>query len=185
MECWSGGRRFVVTRLGKSGSFLRAWRLAICLIALIVPTTAHAWWNGDWAIRKKTTVDTSASGVAINQPIGPAVVLLRLHDGNFQFAAAKDDGSDIRFVAADDKTLLTYHIERYDSLLNEAFVWVKIPDLAAGGKTIFWLYYGNSGNAAARVDNSKATYDPETVLVYHFNAEPPVDATSAPSLRLI
>jgi biopolymer transport protein ExbB len=162
----------------KSICFGRELRLVACLIALTIPTAAHAWWNGEWSTRKKITVDTSTTGVAINQPIGPAVVLLRLHDGNFQFGAAKDDGSDIRFVAADDKTLLTYHIERYDSLLNEAFVWVKLPDLAPGGKTIFWLYYGNTGNAASRVDNSKATYDPETVLVYHFNAEPPVDATS-------
>jgi biopolymer transport protein ExbB len=147
------------------------------LILLINPVTAQAWWNGEWSVRKKITIDTSATGVAVSQPIGPAVVLLRLHDGNFQFAAAKDDGSDIRFVAADDKTLLTYHVEKYDSLLNEAFVWVKLPDVTAGGKTTFWLYYGNSGNSASRVDNSKATYDPETVLVYHFTAEPPVDVT--------
>jgi biopolymer transport protein ExbB len=140
---------------------------------------AHAWWNSEWPVRKKITIDTSsATGVAITQPIGPAVVLLRLHDGNFQFAAAKDDGSDIRFVAADDKTLLSYHIEKYDSLLNEAFVWVKIPDLAPGGKTTFWLYYGNTTTTASRADNPKATYDPETVLVYHFNAEPPTDVTS-------
>jgi biopolymer transport protein ExbB len=147
------------------------------LILLINPVTAQAWWNGEWSIRKKITIDTSATGVAISQPIGPAVVLLRLHDGNFQFAAAKDDGSDIRFVAADEKTLLTYHVEKYDSLLNEAFVWVKLPEVTAEGKTTFWLYYGNSGNSASRVDNSKATYDPETVLVYHFTAEPPADVT--------
>jgi biopolymer transport protein ExbB len=148
------------------------------LILLIIPATAQAWWNGEWSIRKKITIDTSATGVAISQPIGPAVVLLRLHDGNFQFTAARDDGSDIRFLAADDKTLLTYHVEKYDSLLNEAFVWVKLPDVTAGGKTTFWLYYGNTGTTAARVDNAKATYDPETVLVYHFTAEPPVDVTS-------
>src|SRR3984957_8225782 len=186
LECWSIGVLECCKQAFQLGleiifASIRAHsrlKLMAFLIALIAPTAAHAWWNGDWAIRKKITVDTSASGVAINQPIGSAVVLLRFHDGNFQFGAAKDDGSDIRFVAADDKTLLTYHIERYDSLLNEAFVWVKVPDLAPGGKTIFWLYYGNAGNAAARVDNSKATYDPETVLVYHFNAEPAVDATS-------
>jgi biopolymer transport protein ExbB len=147
------------------------------LILLINPITAQAWWNGEWSIRKKITIDTSATGVTISQPIGPAVVLLRLHDGNFQFTAAKDDGSDIRFVAADEKTLLIYHVEKYDSLLNEAFVWVKLPEVTAGGKTTFWLYYGNSGNSASRVDNSKATYDSETVLAYHFTAEPPVDVT--------
>src|SRR5215469_2211999 len=152
--------------------------LLVCSIALLLSANAHAWWNGEWSIRKKITIDTSGTGTAINQQIGPTTILLRLHDGNFQFGSAKDDGSDIRFVAADDKTLLTYHIEKYDSLLNEAFIWVKLPDVAPGGKTIFWLYYGNSGNSASRVDNAKASYDPETVLVYHFNAQPPADVTS-------
>jgi biopolymer transport protein ExbB len=152
--------------------------MLVCAIGLLLGADAKAWWNGEWSIRKKITIDTSATGVAINQPIGPAVVLLRLHDGNFQFAAAKDDGSDIRFVAADDKTLLTYHVEKYDSLLNEAFIWVKIPNVAPGAKTSFWLYYGNTGQGASRVDNAKGTYDPETLLVYHFTEEPPVDVTS-------
>ena len=152
--------------------------LVTSLIFLLIPTMARAWWNGEWSLRKKITIDTSATGTAINQPIGSAVVLLRLHDGNFQFAAAKDDGGDIRFVAADDKTLLPYHVEKYDSLLNEAFIWVKIADLAPGAKTSFWLYYGDTGNSVTRVDNSKATYDPETVLDYHFTGEPPVDVTS-------
>ena len=152
--------------------------LLVCGIALFLTGQAKAWWNGEWSIRKKITIDTSASGVAINQPIGPAVVLLRLHDGNFQFGAAKDDGSDIRLIAADDKTLLTYHVEKYDSLLNEAFIWVKIPNVTPGAKTAFWLYYGDTGNGASRVDNAKATYDPETLLVYHFTEEPPVDVTS-------
>jgi biopolymer transport protein ExbB len=150
--------------------------LLVCSIALLLSANANAWWNGEWSIRKKITIDTSGTGTAINQPIGPTTILLRLHDGNFQFGSAKDDGSDIRFVAADDKTVLTYHIEKYDSLLNEAFIWVKLPDVAPGGKTIFWLYYG--GNSASRVDNAKASYDPETVLVYHFNAQPPADVTS-------
>ena len=177
MQCWRGLAQ-PATSPKKSVRFGRGFRLVACSLGFLIPTAAHAWWNGDWSIRKKITIDTSATGTAINQPIGSVAVLLRLHDGNFQFASAKDDGSDIRFVAADDKTLLSYHVEKYDSLLNEAFVWVKVPEVAPGGKTIFWLYYGNSGNSVGRVDNSKSTYDPETVLVYHFNGEPPVDVTS-------
>lgn len=147
------------------------------LMMLILPLTAQAWWNGDWSIRKKITVDTTATGDAITEPIGSAPVLLRLHDGNFQFSAAKDDGSDMRLVAEDDKTLLAYHIEKYDSLLNEAFVWVKIPNLKPGAKTSFWLYYGNNNASATRADNAKGTYDPDTVLVYHFGAQPPTDSS--------
>ena len=87
--------------------------------------TAFAWWNDEWTLRKKITLDTTSTGAPISDPIGTSVLLIRLYDGDFQFANAKDDGGDIRFVAEDDKTLLPYHIEKFDSLLDEAFVWVR------------------------------------------------------------
>ncbi|RYD78053.1 MAG: DUF2341 domain-containing protein, partial [Verrucomicrobiaceae bacterium] len=135
--------------------------------------------NAEWTLRKKITLDTTAEGAAITEPVGTAVVLLRLHDGNYQFMGAKEDGSDLRFVAEDDKTLLTYHLEKYDGLLNEAFVWVKVPDVKPGSKLSFWLYYGNQGETATRVENAKGTYLPEAALVYHFgeSGTGPVDIT--------
>jgi biopolymer transport protein ExbB len=141
--------------------------------------TAFAWWNDECTLRKKITLDTTATGSVISDPIGTAAVLIRLHDGNFQFLSAKDDGGDLRFLAEDDKTPLAFHIEKFDSLLNEAFVWVKLPDLKPGTRTSFWLYYGNSGGKAVRADDPKATYDDSTVLVYHFagHGQPPLDAT--------
>jgi biopolymer transport protein ExbB len=145
-------------------------RLLLGAIAVLtLSATANAWWDGDWSIRKKIVIDTTDKGVAIDNPIGATAVLLRLSDADFQFQAAKDDGSDIRFVADDDKTLLTYHIESIDTLLNQAFVWVKIPEIKPGAQTTFWMYYGNSGNKAVKVEDPKGTYDSNTVLVYHFN----------------
>jgi len=151
--------------------------LLLALIAWVAP--ARAWWDGDWTFRKQITLDASASGVPISDAIGTSPVLIRLFDGNFRFADAKADGTDIRFVAADDKTLLPYHIEKFDSLLNEAFVWVDVPDLKPGSKTVFWLYYGNAGPKAVKVENAKDTYDADTVLVYHFNerGQPSYDFT--------
>jgi biopolymer transport protein ExbB len=138
------------------------------LAILMFSGTANAWWDNDWTIRKKIVIDTSDKGVAIDAPVGTVPVLLRLSDGDFQFQAAKEDGSDIRFVAADDKTPLTYHIEKFDSLMSEGFVWVKVPDLKPGTQTTIWMYYGNSGPKAVKSDNPKGTYDSDTVLVYHF-----------------
>ena len=144
-------------------------RLLLGALAILTfPGTANAWWNGDWSIRKKIIVDTTNTGVSIDSPIGTSAVLLRLSDGDFSFQAAKEDGSDIRFVAEDDKTLLPYHIEHFDSLMGEGFVWVKVPDLKPGAQTTIWMYYGNSGQTAANVQDSKGTYDSGTVLVYHF-----------------
>ena len=158
----------------------RSTSLLIGLLFVFCANTAHAWWNKEWTIRKKIDIDTSTAGAPIADPIGTTAILVRLHDGNFKFTEAKEDGSDIRFVAGDDKTSLTYHIEKYDALLNEAFVWVKIPDLKPGAKTTFWLYYGNTGSKATRVDDPKGTYDVNTVLVYHFaeNNAPAHDSTT-------
>ena len=130
-------------------------------------------------MRKKISLDTTDKGGGVTDAIGPAVILVRLHDGNFQFTAAKDDGSDLRFVSADDKTLLKYHIEKYDALLNEVFVWVKVPYLKPGSLSNIWLYYGNSSNKATKADDVKATYDSDTVLVYHFEEKgaPPNDSS--------
>ncbi|HEX8373517.1 MAG TPA: DUF2341 domain-containing protein [Chthoniobacterales bacterium] len=150
--------------------------LATLLLALFI-TPAHAWWDAGWTIRKKITVDAKT----IPEPIGGSAVLVRLHEGNFQFLSAKEDGSDIRFVAGDDKTPLAYHIEKYDSLLNEAFVWVKVPDLKPGAATDVWLYYGNAGEKATKADDAKGTYDADTTLVYHFaeKTTPPADVSAS------
>lgn len=148
----------------------------LVLVALL-STSAQAWWKPEWTIRKKITLDTSAAG--ITDPVGTTAVLVRLHEGNFQFAGAKEDGSDIRFVGADEKTVLKHHVEKFDSILYEAFVWVQVPDLKPGAQNVIWLYYGNAGESVTRGDDAKGTYDEDTVLVYHFaeSGAAPVDAT--------
>lgn len=154
--------------------------LAAAVISLTLVSNAHAWWNGEWKIRKKITIDTTASGLPVSEAVTNVAVLVRLHDGDFRFSAAKDDGSDIRCIAADDKTPLTFHLEKFDGLMAEAFVWVKVPELKPGAQTSFWLYYGNSSGKAERQEDAKGTYDAETVLVYHFNehAAPAVDSSA-------
>ncbi|TYL89347.1 DUF2341 domain-containing protein [Bradyrhizobium rifense] len=141
--------------------------LFLVLMAVLWPKPASAWWNDQWTLRKKITIDTGQSGAGISDAIGTAPILVRLHVGNFRFGAAKEDGGDLRFVAGDDKTPLKHHVEKYDSLLGEALVWVSVPDLKPGTKNDIWLYYGNQ-KAPAAVD-AKGTYDPDTLLVYHFN----------------
>jgi len=152
------------------------------MVFFTLTSTAQAWWNDDWSMRKKIILDASPTGGAITDPIGTTPVLIRLHDGDFQFASAKDDGSDLRFIADDDKTPLSYHIEKYDSLLGEAFVWVKVPNLKPSAQTTLWLYYGgNMSKPAAGGPDAKATYDSDAVLVYHFaeHDQPPQDATAS------
>lgn len=158
---------------------LLKWAAAFALALVALNGTARAWWNDEWTQRRKVTLDAGEKGAALADAAGAAQVLIRLHDGNFRFDAAKEDGSDVRFVAADDKTALTFHIEKWDALMGEAFVWVKLPEVKPGAATPFWIYYGNSGPKAVKADDAKGTYDAGTALVYHFaeHGTPAMDAS--------
>jgi len=162
--------------LTKRFPFYRVLTGAFVFMALA--STSPAWWNKDWSGRKSFTVDTGAEGGAISSPIGDSVVLVRLHQGNFPFELVRSDGSDLRFVAGDDETVLPHQIEKFDSLLTEAFVWVKVPKVEPGTQTKFWLYYGN-GSDEMEASEAKNTYDEETMLVYHFGESgvPAVDSS--------
>jgi len=160
-------------------TFLKSILCGLLAVVTLATTAQAAWWNSEWSVRKKITLDTTDKGFPLPDATGSVPVLIRLHEGNFKFDNAKEDGSDLRFVASDDKTLLTYHIESWNAMLGEAFVWVKLPDVKPGAQVEFWLYCGNAGNAAAKVEDAKATYDANTSLVYHFSEHgtPSVDAS--------
>lgn len=157
----------------------RLWSILLLFGVLIAPTAANAWWDKAYSYRKQVTVDATPSGVNVAGPVGRIPVLIRLHSGNFSFKDAADNGSDLRFVQADDKTPLIYHIESYDPLLGVGTIWVDVPTVAGGTKTNLFMYYGNK-NAGAGVD-SAGTFDPDYTLVYHYEAPAgtaPVDKTA-------
>jgi biopolymer transport protein ExbB len=139
------------------------WLFGALVAAMVFsPLKAQAWWNGDWSYRTKISIAAGKIG-GDRMP-----VLVRLHDGNFKFTDAKEDGSDLRFVAADDKTPLKFHIEAYDNLLGVGFIWVDVTPAPGGAPTEFWLYYNNK-NATVGADPA-GTYDSGTAAVYHFAA---------------
>jgi len=148
------------------------------LALLTVSNSAKAWWDGNWSFRKTITIDAGPKGAALPETAGQVPVLIRLHDGNFKFTDAKDDGSDIRFIAGDDKTPLKFHLDTYDGLLGVALIWVNVPAVTAGQTTDIFMYWGNA-NAPLGGD-PKATYDSDTTLVYHFGEKdaPPHDQTA-------
>jgi biopolymer transport protein ExbB len=144
--------------------------LGLTILGLSWGTEALAWWNGDWSFRKEIDFDLTPAGADIPGAPTDVPILIRLSLGNFQyFSDAKPDGSDFRFVAADDKTPLAFHIERFDAQSQIALVWVRVPRLTGGAKTDkILLYYGNK-NAASAAD-APGTYDVNQALVYHFGA---------------
>ncbi len=151
----------------------RRWFVG-ALVLLLMPSMAFAFWDNDWSFRKKITLDTSATGVDLAGSLTDLPVLVRLHTGNFSyFSDSKPDGSDLRFIAGDDKTPLKFHIERYDVANQLAYVWVRVPRVAAKSSDFIWMYYGNAKAVAA--SEPGMTYDATQAAVFHFD-----NATGAP-----
>ncbi|WP_213979240.1 MotA/TolQ/ExbB proton channel family protein [Sphingomonas sp. dw_22] len=150
------------------GRTIIAWLIAF--FAITSPAfaqTSSGWWNKEWPYRRAVTVDTSPTGANLSGAIGRTVLLVRLHNGNFTFSDALENGADLRMVDTDGKTPLPFHIERYDAANGIATLWVSVPNLAGGEKRRIWVYFGNK-NAPAGSDIA-GTYDPDTVAVYHFS----------------
>ena len=149
--------------------------LLLSYLLFLLPAQAHAWWNNDWSFRKQLTLDTTAAGADIKGNLEEVPVLVRLHTGNFNyFLDLKQDASDLRFIAGDDKTPLKYHIEKFDPVNQMALIWVKMPKLMGTSSTnSLWMYYGNP--KAAKAEDAAGTYGVHQALVYHFE-----NATGAP-----
>lgn len=132
-------------------------------LLMVLPALAHAAWNDDWSSRAK--VDVNPAGLQSAESQVP--VVLRLHSGNFDFASANLDGSDLRVIAADDKTELKFHIEKFDSINELAVIWVLLPKVDPAEKNAhIWLYSGNE--SATLTADSQASFDDATTAVFHF-----------------
>jgi biopolymer transport protein ExbB len=146
---------------------------SLLLALLLVPIMASAgsWWSNDWKFRKEITFDLSTAAADVANSVDELPVLIRLSAGNFgYFGDVKPDGSDFRFVAGDDKTPLKFHVERFDSQNQMAFLWVRVPKLVGGSKTDkIYLYYGNPDAASA--GEAASTYDADQSVVAHFGGD--------------
>jgi biopolymer transport protein ExbB len=152
-------------------------RFVAAALLLSCSAAANAWWNADWAQRAKLTLEAGPAGADLRASVSQVPVLVRLHAGNFIFTQAKPDGADLRFVAADDKSVLKHHVEKWDPQSDQALVWVQVPLLAPGQAAEIWLYYGNA--KAPSVDDAKGVLDAQHVAVFHFGSADgvPRDAT--------
>lgn len=152
--------------------FLKSFLFSLILIG-VLPLHADApWWNASWSQRQKVALQLPKQNLAKQDQ----VVLIRLTDVGI-FEQSREDGGDLRWIAADGKTILNHTLERFDPLLGEALLWLRVPTTDADTAEVY-LYYGNP-TAAAPADGQK-TYPEHVVAAYHFadQAKPPQDATS-------
>ena len=148
-------------------------RALVLFTSLLIALLPHAAWADDWSGQKKINLNTTESGADIKEDLAQVPVLVRLHTGNFaHFLDMKEDGSDLRFFAADGKTALPYHIEKFDALNELALVWVQVPKLTANKSDFIWMKYGNP--QASNAQDAKAVYDANYAAVYQFEAAGPL-----------
>ena len=120
----------------------KGWWKGICILGialaftLLLTSPALAWWNTDWKYRRPITIPS-------DNALTDYQILVQLDSTNFNFSKANPDGSDIRFVDEDDATKLSYWIEEWDGVNETAKIWLKVPSIPVGERTIY-LYYNNS-----------------------------------------
>ena len=150
-----------------SATMNRRLLLALGLCATLLTPSAHAWWNEAWSQRARVVIDTTDRGQPLPTAVTEAVLPVRLHSGNFDFATAAADGADLRVIGADDKTPLPFSIERFDAVNELALLWVRVPVVAQGSdKNVLHVY---AGNAQAAAEPPAAVFGDAYAAVLHFS----------------
>ena len=96
-------------------------------------------------------------------------VLVRLSGSNFDFSYCQSSGQDIRFASTSGYSADSYYsheIECWDPVNNLADIWVKIPTVASGSGTIFYMMYGDQ--TASSGQGASGVWDPYYKAVLHF-----------------
>lgn len=137
------------------------------------------WWDRAWSHRVRLTIDTSQLG----EDLFDVPVAVHLDETRVDPAKVQPSGADLRFVAADNLTVLDHEIETRPTLsetnvIGTAVIWVKLPELkVAAGKSYFWVYYGNP----TAVDEQRAgkVWSSNYIGVWHLGQpeDPREDAT--------
>ncbi len=97
------------------------------------------WDGSQWQCRQEIVIDnTQGAGDLTDYQ-----VRVSLTAPAFDFAAAADDGDDLRFTDSDGATLLDYWIESFDRDEQSAVAWVKVPHIPARGHKTICVFYGN------------------------------------------
>ncbi|MCX6355669.1 MAG: DUF2341 domain-containing protein [Candidatus Aureabacteria bacterium] len=140
------GKKFFCTQPGSWG--VQTGRVCIAgtptPTPTITPTSTPIWLSG-WGYRKPITVSNSGSALTDYQ------VLITMNTQELIPAKMRSDGADVRFADSDKVTLINCWIKSGIGT-DSTKIWVKVPSVPAGSKTIY-IYYGKS-NAESVSDSS-------------------------------
>ncbi len=96
-----------------------------------------AWVDTSWTFRRSVDVANSSGDTLTNED-----VLITLDTASLVSAnKLQSDCDDLRLVDTDDATYLSFWLEN-ECNVSETRIWVQVPSLPDGGKSIY-VYYGN------------------------------------------
>ncbi|MFP6894525.1 MAG: DUF2341 domain-containing protein, partial [Opitutales bacterium] len=112
----------------------------------------------------------------------PVLIVLRDGDGvNFADFNAHDGvpWADLRFTAADKKTVLNYEVEIWNDADGMSWVWVQVPELVHDTK--IYAFWGKAGEATPTYATNGSTWKKGYVGVWHLNegAAPVADSSES------
>jgi biopolymer transport protein ExbB len=157
---------------------MKIFTYLLLILAALPVLAADAFEPDDWEHKQKIILDNTETGAGIKEAVSQFPVAVRLHSGNFTFTEAKPDGGDLRFLAADGKTPLKFHIEKFDAANELAVAWVQVPKLTPAAQSdSFVMAWGNP--KAASSGDAKGTYDASQIFAFHFSDQDAIrDATA-------
>src|SRR5665213_1705267 len=89
----------------------------------LAQSSGPAWYNASWGYRKSITFNNTTANIGTTaETLTNFPVLVELTSSNFNFSKAQSVGQDIRFTASDGVSLLSYQIESWDSVAQQAYI---------------------------------------------------------------
>jgi hypothetical protein len=139
----------------------------VLLLVLLACSVANAGWLEGWSHRKPIVIDPCATVDDFPVPIYLAA------DTDVD-DVCNEDGSDIRFTAADGTTVLDAAVEAWWHGYVYGMFWVRVPEMVESTHQTIYMYYGNSEASAAWTTD---VYDANFVAVWNMTnaADPDYD----------
>jgi len=129
----------------------------------VIQAGVDGWWLGDWAKRVKLTIDHTD----INNTLSdfPVLVYLSTSSGRtptnvscvFDELTSDDNREKIAVTKSNGTTQCYVEIEKWDDANEQAWLWVKVPDIASDADTDLYLYYDKN-----HADNTDYVGDPNS-----------------------
>lgn len=136
-------------------------------------STGTGWYAADdWSYRRTITVPAGTAASDLSDV--PVLVATTQPD---MLGQVQDDGSDLRFTAADGTTALPHEVERWDPTTGQLLAWVEIPNITAAADTTVLLHWGASD--APDQQSVRATWTNGFDGVWHLDQDPTGDLPHA------